>query len=108
MAARGNGLIGSDPMHPEVVVAANGGSDLVYLPKADKALAAKIVTLLSEQDYTSGLFVDEALGSIPGTLPLSAIALKAAAATPIPSIAVNFRPFPTGWAAPTTFGRRAG
>src|SRR6202040_2671843 len=28
-----NGLIGPDPTHPEVVVAANGGSDLVYLPK---------------------------------------------------------------------------
>ena len=89
--ARGNGLIGSDPAHPDVVVAANGGSDLVYLPKADKALAAKIVALLSEQDYTSGLFVDEALGAIPGTLPLSAIALKGAAATPTP---VHRRQFP--------------
>ena len=102
--ARGNGLIGSDPTHPEVVVAANGGSDLVYLPKADKALAAKIVALLSEQDYTSGLFVDDTLGPIPGTLPLSAIALKGAAATPIPSIVVNFRSFSTGCADPTTCG----
>jgi len=102
--ARGNGLIGSDPAHPQIVVAANGGSDLVYLPKTDKALAAKIVALLSEQDYTSGLFVDEALGSIPGTLPLAAIALKGAAATPIPSIVVNFRSFSTGCADPTTCG----
>ena len=37
--ARGNGLIGDDPAKPEVVVAANGGSDLVYLPNGDKALA---------------------------------------------------------------------
>ena len=29
---RGNGLIGGDPDAPDVVVAANGGSDLVYLP----------------------------------------------------------------------------
>ena len=41
--ARGNGLIGSDPAKPQIVVAANGGSDLVYLPTADKALAAKVV-----------------------------------------------------------------
>src|SRR5262249_38874592 len=27
---RGNGVIGQDPTHPVVVVAANGGSDLVY------------------------------------------------------------------------------
>ena len=30
--SRANGLIGHDPSHPEVVIAANGGSDLVYLP----------------------------------------------------------------------------
>jgi hypothetical protein len=102
--SRGNGLIGSDPAHPEVVVAANGGSDLVYLPTADKALAARIVALLSAQDYTSGLFVDDALGQIPGTLPLTAIALKGTAVTPTPSIVVNFRSFSTGCADPTTCG----
>ena len=30
---RGNGLIGVDPAKPDVVVAANGGSDLVYVPE---------------------------------------------------------------------------
>src|SRR5471030_1556608 len=69
---RGNGLLGSDPAKPEIVVASNGGSDLIYLPTADKALAAKVVEFLSRQDYTSGLFVDDALGKIPGTLPMSA------------------------------------
>jgi arylsulfatase A-like enzyme len=97
-------LIGDDPAHPAVVVAGNRGSDLLYLPTGDKQLAAKIVTLLSEQDYTSGLFVDDALGKIAGTLPLSAIALKGAAVTPTPSIVVNFRSFSTGCADPTTCG----
>jgi arylsulfatase A-like enzyme len=101
---RGNGLIGNDPTKPQVVVASNGGSDLVYLPTSDKALAAKIVGLLSAQDYISGLFVDDALGKIPGTLPLSAISLKGMAATPTPAIAVNFRSFSTGCADPTTCG----
>ena len=59
-------LIGDDAKKPSVVVAGNGGSDLIYLPTADKALAAKIVSLLSEQDYTSGIFVDDALGKIAG------------------------------------------
>ena len=36
-------LIGDDPKKPSAVVAGNGGSDLIYLPTADKALAAKIV-----------------------------------------------------------------
>ncbi len=101
---RGDGLIGSDPAKPEVVIAANGGSDLVYLPTNDKALAAKIVGLLSAQDYVSGLFVDDSLGKIPGTLPLSAISLKGTAATPTPAIVINFRTFSTGCADPTTCG----
>ena len=102
--SKGNALIGGDAMHPKVVVAANGGSDLVYLPDGDKALAARVVAALAAQDYVSGLFVDDALGVIPGTLPLSAIALKGTAVTPIPAIAVNFRSFSTGCADPTTCG----
>lgn len=102
--SRANGLIGSDPANPDVVVAANGGSDLVYLPKGDRELAAKVVKALAAQDYVSGLFVDDALGNIPGTLPLSAISLKGSAITPYPAIAVNFRSFATGCADPTTCG----
>ena len=37
-------------------------------------------------------------------MPLSAIALKGAAVTPVPSIVVNFRSFSTGCADPTTCG----
>ena len=92
----GDALIGSDPSNPDVVVAANGGSDLLYLPKKDRALAQRIVNLLLQQDYVSGLFVDSSLGSIPGTLPLSAINLQGSALTPTPAIAVNFRSFNTG------------
>ena len=101
---RGDGLIGTDPAHPQVVVASNGGSDLVYLPTGDKALAARVVATLSAQDYVSGLFVDDALGKIPGTLPLSAIALHGTAVTPMPAIALNFRTFSLGCADPTSCG----
>jgi hypothetical protein len=98
----GNGLIGEDPAKPAVVVAANGGSDLVYLPSHDKALAARVVEALLAQDYVSGLFVDDALGRLPGTLPMSAINLKGRAATPTPSIVVNFRSYTSGCAEPST------
>jgi hypothetical protein len=87
----GNGLIGPDPMKPQVVVAANGGSDLVYFPGKDTALVRKAIAALQAQDYVSGLFVDDALGRFPGTLTLSDINLRGSAIVPIPAIAVNFR-----------------
>jgi hypothetical protein len=101
---RANGLIGDDPAHPYVVVAANGGSDLIYLPVPDKVLTAHVIQILAAQDYVSGLFVDSRLGSIPGTLPLAAIALEGTALTPTPAIVVNFRTFSLGCADPTTCG----
>jgi arylsulfatase A-like enzyme len=96
-SSKGNGLIGADAVAPDVVVVANGGADLVYLPKANaKELAGKIVDMLLGQDYVSRLFVDDALGDLPGTLPLSAIHFKGSAKTPQPAIVINFRSFAAG------------
>jgi len=93
---RGNGLLG-DPTKPEVVVTANGGADLIYLPQADaKAMAPKVVAALLAQDYVSGVFVRDDLGKVPGALPISAIGLRGDAKTPAPAIVVNFRSFTTG------------
>lgn len=92
----GNALIGKDVAKPDLVVAANGGSDLIYVPNKDKKLAARAIAALLEQDYVSGLFVDDSLGRFPGTLPLSAINLKGSSITPQPSIVVNFRSFSAG------------
>ena len=97
----GNGVMGQDPAKPDLVVATNGGSDLIYLPNKDKKLAGRVVKALLEQDYVSGIFVDDALGRYPGALPLSAINLKGKALTPQPSIVVNFRSYATGCDEPT-------
>jgi len=83
------------------VVATNGGSDLIYLPNRDRELAARTVKALLEQDYVSGIFVDDALGSYPGALPLSALYLEGKAVTPQPSIVVNFRSWSSGCELPT-------
>ncbi len=100
-----NALIGPDPHHPNLVVAANGGSDLIYLPGPDpKALARRLADILTREDYVGALFVDDALGSIPGTLPLSAVNLKGSARTPTPAMVVGFRSFSTGCARPETCG----
>ena len=99
----GNAVIG-DPANPTVVVAANGGSDLVYLPSGDAALAQRVVDLLASEDYTSGLFVNNRFGRIAGTLPISAIGLRGTAVTTQPDIALNFRSFALGCDDPTTCG----
>jgi hypothetical protein len=91
----GNGLIGGDRNKPKVVVAANGGADLIYLPDGDKAVAKRLVDFLLTQDYVSGIFVDSKLGKFPGALTLDDIALEGTAVTPLPAIAVNFRSFDT-------------
>jgi hypothetical protein len=91
----GDGLIGGDRNKPKVVVAANGGSDLIYIPDGDNAMAKRIIDVLLAQDYVSGIFVDSKLGKFPGTLSLDDIALEGSAITPHPAIAISFRSFDT-------------
>ena len=98
---RGNVLLGDDPEHPRVVVAANGGSDLIYLPVADAALTRRIVGLLAAEDYTGALFAGDAARPVPGALPLSAIGFVGSAVTPRPTIVVAFRTGTSGCAVPT-------
>lgn len=101
-----NGVLGADPAVPKVVVAGDGGSDLIYLPapitKAQRKLAADIVRSLLKQDYVSGVFVDSRLGKLPGALSTADINLQGSARTPAPSIVVNFKSFSSGCAQPTT------
>jgi arylsulfatase A-like enzyme len=94
----GNGLLGGtgnvqDHIDAKVIVTASGGTDLVYVADHDRAMARKIVEFLSSQDYVGALFVDPVLGTIPGTLPLGAIALEGSTLMPRPSIVVGFKAF---------------
>ncbi|HEY5338609.1 MAG TPA: alkaline phosphatase family protein, partial [Rhizomicrobium sp.] len=97
----GNAILGNDPVNPDAVVISNGGSDHIYLPGANaKEMAAKIVDILSKEDYVSGIFVDDRLGDVPGALPMSAVNLRGSALTPQPSIIVNFASHPIAGCAP--------
>jgi hypothetical protein len=49
----GNGLIGGDEDHPKIVVAANNGSDLIYIPDGDTALAGRVVAAVLTQASSS-------------------------------------------------------
>ena len=99
--SRGNGLIGSDANAPSAVVAANGGSDLIWFPEPDARAHAKTVfDQLMRQDYVSGVFVNDALidqgdpKDFAGALRTSDIALMGSSHVPEPSLVVNFRSFP--------------
>lgn len=92
----GNGVLGKDPTKPEVVIATNGGSDLIYIPSNERKLADRTIKALLEQDYVSGIFVNDDLGRFPGTLPMSQLGLIGKAVTPQPSIVVNFRSWSSG------------
>ena len=96
-----NGFIGDVRDTPKVIVAANGGSDFIYLPDTDRAVAQQVIDALLAQDYVSGLFVDDALGSFAGALPLSAINLDGASLGQRPSIIVNFKSTTTGCVHPS-------
>jgi len=94
----GNGLIGGsgrilDVTDAKVIVAANGGSDLIYVPDHNKQLVQQIVAFLSKQDYVGAMFTEDGYGNIPGTIPFSSINLMGASIMPKPAIAVSFKTF---------------
>jgi Type I phosphodiesterase / nucleotide pyrophosphatase len=95
--AAGDGLIGGTgalaPADAKIVVAANGGSDLVYLPTKDPQLLEKMVQFLATLDYVSGLFTDPDYGQVKGALTLDDINLKGIAVLPTPALIINFRSF---------------
>lgn len=94
----GHGFIGGSgrphaQSDADVIVAANGGSDLIYLPHGDAALARRVVQVLAGFDYIGGLFASENYGPLPGTLPLSILDLSGDTQLPTPAIVVAFKSF---------------
>ncbi|HEY2645676.1 MAG TPA: alkaline phosphatase family protein [Candidatus Acidoferrales bacterium] len=105
----GNGLIGGTgrlaiETDAKVVVAANGGSDLLYLPTRDPDLVKRIIAFLAQQDYVGGIFVNDEYKDIAGALPSSSIRLIGSSLTPTPTIAVAFKTFSTDAGQPTMTG----
>ena len=110
----GHGLLGDaaaglvEGNKPKIVVMANRGCDLIYVPSYDSGIVKEVVTALRELDYVSGIFTSKTYGAIEGTLPLTSInyeddlpvdALRQRELSgqkfPMPSIVVNFRTFAT-------------
>jgi arylsulfatase A-like enzyme len=99
---QGNALLGDavtriDGSDAKLIVASNGGSDLVYVPSGDAAIVHQTIAALLELDYVGGIFVDDkycpTAKECAGTLPLSAVGLVGASKVPRPAIAIAFRHF---------------
>jgi predicted AlkP superfamily pyrophosphatase or phosphodiesterase len=61
--------------HP-IVIAANGGSDYLYVPDHDAATIAKVIRYVQSRPEYGAIFVDSRYGQLPGTLPLQAVHLE--------------------------------
>ena len=97
----GDALIGPSLDNPMAVVAANGGSDLIYVPEGanKRATTKQIFDKLVEQRYVGALFVNDALlksgnpNDFAGALPMSDVNLIGSATVPQPDIVIGFRSF---------------
>jgi arylsulfatase A-like enzyme len=98
----GSALLGEtvkrvDGSDATLIVAANGGSDLVYVPSGSVDVVRKTIGVLTELDYVGGIFVDDrycpASADCPGALPLSSIGLTGHSAVPRPAIVVTYKVF---------------
>ncbi len=97
----GNALIGPTPEAPMAVVAANGGSDFIYVAEGPdaQATAKRIFAKLVDAPYVGALFVNDALlkGGNPkdfaGALPMSAVNLIGSSNVPRPTFVIGFRSF---------------
>jgi arylsulfatase A-like enzyme len=85
-------LDGSDA---KVIVASNGGSDLLYVPGGSPEVVHSLVDILTQLDYVGGVFVDDRFctPSCAGALPLSAVGLVGDSHVPRPAIVVAFKVF---------------
>jgi len=75
-----------------IIIAANGGSDYLYVPSRDAPLVQQVVTALQQRKPYGAIFVRSIFGTIPGTLSLVDIKVEGGTrgSPPTPDIIVSF------------------
>ena len=100
--ATGSALLGDQVTHIDgsdarLIVASNGGSDMIYVPSGDPKSVAATLAQLAQFDYVGGLFVDDKYcgdaSVCAGALPMSTIGLIGASKVPRPAIVVTYKVF---------------
>jgi len=100
--ANGSALLGEtvkqvDGSDAKLIVASNGGSDLIYAPGKDVGVVRQTIAILAQLDYVGGIFVDDqycpSATDCGGALPLSAVGLVGSSKVPRPAIVVTYKVF---------------
>jgi arylsulfatase A-like enzyme len=73
-----------------VVVAANAGSDYLFVPNGDRDVVRAAVTILQSRQQFGAIFVSDRYGEIAGTLPMSSINTEPKVTGRAPDIMVSF------------------
>ena len=98
--ASGSALLGDfvrqvDGSDAKLIVVANGGSDLIWIPNKNVQTLRDTVQTLTQLDYVDGIFVDDAYCATKdvcaGALPMSAVGLVGHSKVPRPAIVVTFK-----------------
>jgi hypothetical protein len=100
--SNGSALLGDsvkrvDGSDARLIVVANGGSDMLYVPNKNLDVVRQTVGILTQLDYVGGIFVDDAFcpgaNDCPGALPMSAIGMIGNSHVPRPAIVVTYKVF---------------
>ena len=100
--ANGSALLGEtvknvDGSDAQLIIASNGGSDLIYVPTKRMSLVQETLATLMQLDYVGSVFVDDQYCpkaiDCPGALPMSAIGMVGHSRVPRPAIAVGYKVF---------------
>jgi hypothetical protein len=98
----GSALLGDtvkrvDGSDARLIIVANGGSDLLYVPSKSTEIVRQTVGILTQLDYVGGIFVDDAFcpaaSDCPGALPMSSVGLIGNSRVPRPAIIVTYKVF---------------
>ena len=101
-SSNGSALLGEavkrvDGSDARLIVVANGGSDLLYVPNKSIDIVHQTIRVLAQLDYVGGIFVDDtfcpAATDCLGALPMSAIGLVGSSHVPRPAIVVTYKVF---------------
>ncbi len=73
-----------------VVIAANGGSDYLYVPNKNVNMVKAIVSFLQSREEFGAIFVDDNYGAVPGTFKMSMVNLENAGRNPDIIVSYNY------------------